>query len=347
GPSGRGRAPRRRHPRRRAAVGEPDEAPRPRRPQPAGRAGREGRRVPGRDGEDPVPRRVERRAALGARRRDAPLRSDAAGVRGLARRRVRREAGGAGARGSAVGDAPTVSFVDGALRALAERPLYVLALARPEIHTLFPALWRERGVQEVRLGELGRRASERLVRAVLGEDTPAELQAEPSERAAGNALYLEELIRAEAEGKREGRPETVLAMVQARLEGLPAGARQVLRAASVFGQVFWRGGVGALLPGETDVADWLADLARREVVGARGAPRFSGESEHVFRHGVVREAAYAMLTEADRALGHRLAGEWLERMGESEAHLLAEHFERGDDAVRAAGWYRRAAEQAL
>ncbi len=245
------------------------------------------------------------------------------------------------------GDAPTVSFVDGALRALADRPLYVLALARPEIHTLFPALWRERGVQEVRVGELTRRASERLVRAVLGEDTSAELQAELAERAAGNALYLEELIRAAAEGQREGLPETVLAMVQARLEGLPAEARQVLRAASVFGQVFWRGGVAALLPGDTGLAEWLTELARREVIGARGASRFSGESEHAFRHGVVREAAYAMLTEADRALGHRLAGEWLERMGESEAQVLAEHYERGGDSARAAAWYRRAAEQAL
>jgi hypothetical protein len=245
------------------------------------------------------------------------------------------------------GDAPTVSFVDGALRALADRPFYVLALARPEVHTLFPVLWRERGVHEIRLGELGRRASERLVRAVLGEDAPPDLQADLAERAAGNALYLEELIRAAAEGKRDGLPETVLAMVQTRLEGLPADARRVLRAASVFGRVFWRGGVAALLPGESDVDEWLADLRRREVTAVRGASSFAGEAEHLFRHAIVREAAYAMLTEADRALGHRLAGEWLERMGEAEAQVLAEHYECGGDATRAAAWYRRAAEQAL
>ncbi len=46
----------------------------------------------------------------------------------------------------------------------------VLALARPEVHELFPRLWAERSLQEIRLGELVRRASERLVREVLGDE---------------------------------------------------------------------------------------------------------------------------------------------------------------------------------
>ena len=46
------------------------------------------------------------------------------------------------------------------------------------------------------------------------------------ERADGNAFYLEELIRAAAEGKGADLPETVLAMVQARLEALDAEARR-------------------------------------------------------------------------------------------------------------------------
>ena len=63
------------------------------------------------------------------------------------------------------------------------------------------------------------------------------------ERAGGNAFYLEELIRAVAEGKGDALPETVLAMVQAASSALEVDARRVLRAASVFGQAFWRGGV--------------------------------------------------------------------------------------------------------
>ena len=101
-------------------------------------------------------------------------------------------------------------------------------------------------------------------------------------------------------------------MVQARLDALEPDARRVLRAASVFGQTFWRGGVAALL-GETEPAGArLAHLVERELDrGAARVARVPGEAEYAFRHALVREAAYAMLTDADRALGHRLAGAWL------------------------------------
>ena len=64
--------------------------------------------------------------------------------------------------------------------------------------------------------------------------------------------------------------------------------------------------------------------------------------EHAFRSALVRDAAYAMLTRADRALGHRLAGSFLESAGEASAVVLADHFERGGEPERAAGAYRRA-----
>jgi tetratricopeptide (TPR) repeat protein len=54
-----------------------------------------------------------------------------------------------------------------------------------------------------------------------------------------------------------------------------------------------------------------------------------------------------MLTDEDRQLGHRLAGEWLEANGERDPMVLAEHFERGDRPRRAFRWYLRASEQAL
>src|SRR5206468_736749 len=82
---------------------------------------------------------------------------------------------------------------------------------------LLPRLWAGRGLHEVELRELPRRAGERLVRRVLGEGTAAETVRDIVERADGNAFYLEELIRAVAEGKGGAMPETVLAMVQARL----------------------------------------------------------------------------------------------------------------------------------
>ena len=79
----------------------------------------------------------------------------------------------------------------------------------------------------------------------------------------------------------------------------------------------------------------------------RGEGRFPGEEELAFRHGLLREAAYATLSPADRALGHRLSAAWLEQKGEREALVLAEHLERGGEPERAVAHYRRAAEQAL
>jgi tetratricopeptide (TPR) repeat protein len=247
------------------------------------------------------------------------------------------------------GDLPTTKLVDSALRALPDRPWIVLAFARPDLHDVFPRLWADRGVQELRLEELTRKGSEKLVRAVLGPHATDAIVARIVEQAGGNALYLEELVRAIADGKQD-LPDTVLALVQGRLERLEGDARKVLRAASVFGQRFWRGGVTKLLGGvarETGTRVWIDELVERELVTRAAASRFSHEEEYQFRHALVREAAYAMLTDADRKLGHQLAGAWLEAAGESSPLVLAEHYERGGELDKAAAAYQRAAELAL
>src|SRR6185436_568596 len=231
------------------------------------------------------------------------------------------------------------------------RPWMVLALARPEVFDVFPRLWADRrNIQEIRLKELGRKASERLVRQVLGDSVGPETIERLVQRADGNAFYLEELIRAAAEGKDGALPETVLAMVETRLARLSLEARRVLRAASVFGEVCWSGGVTVLLGGamgRTIVGEWLDKLVEQEVLAPRPESQFPGERELAFRHTLLREAAYATLTEDDKRLGHRLAGEWLEQHGEGDPMMLAGHFERGGDGARAASYYLRASEQAM
>jgi serine/threonine protein kinase/tetratricopeptide (TPR) repeat protein len=248
------------------------------------------------------------------------------------------------------GDLSTVEYIDTALRTLQERPLMVLAFARPEVHELFFRLWTTHALHEMRLAELSRRTCEGLVRQVLGEAVTGEMVTKLVERSQGNAFFLEELVRAAAEGRGEGAPGTVLAMVQSRLECLAPEERRVMRAASIFGQVFWRGGAAALLDGETrSVAlDALfADLEQREWIELRRETRFQGEREYMFRHALVRDVAYGMLIDDDRVLGHRLAGEWLECVSETDASVVAEHFDQGCDPGRAVRWYRRAGEQAL
>jgi len=248
------------------------------------------------------------------------------------------------------GDFGTVQFIDAALRYRSARPWMVLALARPEVYEVFPKLWAERkNVQEIRLKELGRKAGERLVRQVLGDSVGPETIERLVKQADGNAFYLEELIRAVAEGKDKALPETVMAMIETRLGRLAVEARRVLRAASVFGAVCWEGGVTVLLGGAmsaTMVGEWLTKLVEQEVLTARPESRFAGERAFRFRHALLREGAYATLTDEDRRLGHRLAGEWLEQHGEADPLALAGHFERGGDNAKAGGYYLDAAEQA-
>ncbi|MBK8257920.1 MAG: protein kinase [Polyangiaceae bacterium] len=242
------------------------------------------------------------------------------------------------------GDPVSVSFVDAALRALEQRPLFVIALARPEIHERFPALWSARSLQEVRLGPLTPKASERLVRAVLGADASSVVVERVVSRAEGNAFYVEELIRAVATGSGDALPDTVLGMVQARLDSLGPGAKKVLRAASLFGHVFWRSAV-AKLAGEHPGA--LERLATSELITRRAQAAFPNEEEFVFRNALVREAAYSMIPDADRRAGHRQVATWLEQAGATDPMLLATHYELGGDPERAAGYYLRAAIAAL
>ncbi len=245
-------------------------------------------------------------------------------------------------------DPATVRLLDDALVGLLEKPFFVLAFARPEVSDLFPNLWEGRTLQRIRLAGLSKKAAERLITSVLGAEVAAATAARMIEQAAGNALFLEELIRAAAEGKAEGQPETVLAMLQARLSCLDTQARRVLSAASIFGQTFWRGGVRTLLGRNQDTqqtADRLEELARDEIVVKQWGSRFPGETEYKFRHALVRDAAYGLLTDDDRRLGHRLSGMYLEQIGEADPMVLAEHAHEGGDLPCAAVHYLHAAMQ--
>ncbi|TKD13093.1 protein kinase domain-containing protein [Polyangium fumosum] len=245
-------------------------------------------------------------------------------------------------------DPASVRLVDAALGELKELPFCVLAFARPEVTTIFPRLWERRSIQQIRLAALGKKAAERLVAAVLGADVRGSVVARIVEQAAGNALFLEELIRAAAEGKSEEHPDTVLAMLQARLSCLDPAIRRVLCAASVFGQTFWRGGVSALLGEERSAQQtdgWLSEIVQAELVEKQPTSRFAGEVEYRFRHALLRDATYDLLAKDDRTLGHRLALSYLERAGENEPVVLAAHAHRGGDMERATHHYLRAAEQ--
>ncbi len=218
----------------------------------------------------------------------------------------------------------------------------VFAFARPEVQTRLPQLWERRNVTRLTLSPLSPLAAERLVAAALPQAEPA-VRASVVRRAGGNALFLEELIRYAAEG-REELPLTVQALVQARLDRMSPALRQVLRAAAVFGQSFWTGGVEALLdrPAGTD----LSELTQAEIITRQNESRIAGENEWIFRQALVRDAAYASILEEDRAAMHLDAGAWLESVGDVDVGLIARHADAGGDLPRAASLYARATRQA-
>jgi len=246
------------------------------------------------------------------------------------------------------GDALSIGLIQTALRELAGQRLLVLALGRPEFEELFPGICQDRGSFLLRLGRLGRRACTRLVRHALGDAYEPTLVNRIVDQADGSPLYLEELIRAVSTMQAGAHTETVLAMLQARLMRLPMGERRLLRAGSVFGQSFdldaLAGLLGHQLSTET-VEAWLSALIEAELIEP-STDRIDG-GRFRFRHALIQEAAYDLLTEQDRTLGHRLAAQYLQRQGGREPRLLAEHFRRGGLPVEASHHYLAASERAL
>lgn len=248
------------------------------------------------------------------------------------------------------GDVSSVKFVATAMKNLSDSPIFVLALGRPEAEELASQLRLGGGATEVRLGPLTKKACETLAAHTLGAEADPGLVARLVGRAQGNPFYLEELLHAVSTGNVDTLPETVLAMVHARLDRLRPEVRRVLRAVSVFGQSASKAATAALLgvdEGDTSLRQCLAELAAEEQLVRSSRAGYAGMDEYAFTHALIREASYATLTDGDRVLGHRLAGGWLESHGTADAMTLGAHFERGGMKGSAARWYGRAAEQAL
>jgi len=244
------------------------------------------------------------------------------------------------------GDASSVKLVDNALRVLADLPLLVLASARPEVHERFPKLWRGRGLQEIRLADLSDRVANRLVRQILGGDASEARVEAIVARGGGNPLLIEELLRAEDASLELGGdlPDNVFALAQTRYDVASPAARQVLRAASVFGEEFAATGLRELLGPLASVEAPLRELIEREFIVPR---EVAPGGDYGFVHTLIRDAAYASLTDEDRIACHRIAGAWLETGGATDALKLAEHFDRGEERESAGRWYCAAAQEAL
>lgn len=247
------------------------------------------------------------------------------------------------------GDRLTVALVGEALRQLAEAPLRVLALGRPELGDVFPRMWADHRPHTIVLRPLARRACERLIHHVLGADAPPALVTRLAAHSAGNALYLEELIRAhvDAHDDPDAPPATVLAMLQARLGRLSPELRRALRVASVFASPFAPATLRALVDGARSTGHFdvtLAQLVSDELLERLPA---GGEPLLVFRHELMRHAVHAQLADDERRALHHAAALHLAAAPDPSPRALAEHLLLADEPRLAGPWLVRSARQAL
>jgi class 3 adenylate cyclase/tetratricopeptide (TPR) repeat protein len=211
-------------------------------------------------------------------------------------------------------------------------PLLIVCLARDELLERRPT-WGggRRNATTLSLDPLATEEAESLVQSLLaGQPGGGELAVEVAHRSGGNPLFAEEMVnrlREERSADVEGLPDSVHAVLAARLDALGSDERRLLQAASVVGQTFWDRVVGNLVG--VAVEDSLDALVNKDMIVPTPASRVAGEREFAFKHALVRDVAYGTLPRAVRARRHfELAGIIEGRLGENRsgvAALLAEH----------------------
>lgn len=202
-------------------------------------------------------------------------------------------------------------------------PLLLICLARPELLDARPS-WGAGRMEAARihLEPLSREETAALIRELLRiEGLPAELRDRILDSAEGNPLFVEETVRmlidhgqivrrgehwvAVGDLERLTVPDSIEALIRARLDTVPQAGRATLQAASVIGRVFSAEAAERLVGGPvTDHLEdaVLRDLLLREPVSARS---------YRFRHLLIRDVAYATLPKARRAALHEAVVDWL------------------------------------
>ena len=263
-----------------------------------------------------------------------------------------------------------------ALAAQVKGPLLLIATARPELLEHRPA-WKGHALV---LDVLPPAEAGLMLDELLGMELPASVRDVVVERAEGNPFVVEELLATLIDrgvlARRNGAwscadlpprfdvPDTVQALLAARIDLLPAAEKEALRAAAVIGRVFWTGPVYELVGGMPD----FELLVERDFIRRRLTSSLPGEREYAIKHALTREVAYESVPKAKRAQLHAAFARWLERGGEATddyASLLAHHYfeavrpedvdlgwpGRADELARlrakAVAWSRRAAEAAI
>ena len=191
----------------------------------------------------------------------------------------------------------------------------------------------------INLAPLSETETDELVQGLLEHAVSDQVRRTILERAGGNPLYAEEFVRLVADrGLVDVEvglafPDTVQALIAARLDTLPPERKSLLQDAAVVGKVFWAGAVAAM--GDRDdreVELALHELSRKELVRPARRSSVEGETEYAFWHVLVRDVAYGQIPRAARARKHRAAAAWIEgdagpRVADL-ADVLAHHYDQ-------------------
>ncbi len=255
-------------------------------------------------------------------------------------------------------DDPLLEFLDHLIDWSTRVPLLVVCATRPELFEHHPE-WGggKRNSTTVSLPPLSSRQTAMLVSALLDQAVlPAEAQTMLLERSGGNPLYAEEFVRMLTDrGILDPRgglrldpsgevpvPQTVQALIAARLDTLSPEQKGLLHDAAVVGRVFWAGALAAMSGrDESEVRDLLHESVRKELVRPSRVSSFRGQVEYSFWHVLIRDVAYGQIPRAARGAKHRAAAEWIEAASSDrvadQAELLAHHYGQALELARVLG----------
>lgn len=153
------------------------------------------------------------------------------------------------------------------------------------------------------------------------------------ERANGNPLFLEQLLRNAAESEDENIPDSIQSLVMARLDRLEPEDKRALQAASVLGQRF---GLEALRGVLNNPSYDCVALQKHALLRPEG-------KDYLFAHALIREGVEASLLRATRSEMHRKAASWFQNR---DAVLFAEHLDRAGDPQAARAYCEAARAEA-
>ncbi|MEK7466596.1 MAG: AAA family ATPase [Planctomycetota bacterium] len=237
------------------------------------------------------------------------------------------------------------------LAAVLPSTVAIAATARPG--TALPA-----GFGREALGDLDDAAAGRVAARALGGEPSNELRRFLSEKAAGNPYYVEELARfLRLHGRLEGIPlrlaggaggipDGLHGLLVARLDALGEEDREAIKGASVVGRFFWEEFLTQLI--QRDSAPAIAAATRNDMVAAQPETLLPGDRQHAFRHALLRDAAYSLITKKSRARLHSAAAEQFVAMnrGRRFMALAAGHREAAGDVEAACSLWRDASWEA-